>query len=357
MAILGREDTDIPEDIEKSIIEIIANKISIKSDYTELTPEGHFTTTSADIANWILKNSMLYSNTVIDNKKYQSGLDSRINDYFLFAGLDVTDGQDDDLSKSNAYITKSGKMYAKEFRGNAENGLFQLDYDSGRKAINFNKEGLDWFLDDEANGYIGSIKINNSFIRMLLNDLEGFVINDTLHGGEAIFSVNRIDPNLPDINPQKYGSLSNFYSNLYVQGYDERGLNYTIRIQGYEVLTTASDERLKEKIKKCTDNALEIITNIPIISFYWKKDTHRKDAGKYIKFGYGAQRTKKVFSDGVVQDKETDTYQMNLLNLSALHTKAIQELNAKVEKQQKIIDILLNKMNIDNIEDLLESEE
>ena len=361
MAILGREDTDIPEDIEKSIIKIIANKISIKSDYTELTPEGHFTTTSADIANWILKNSMLYSNTVINNKKYQSGLDSRINDYFLFAGLDVTDGQDDDLSKSNIYITKSGKVYAKEFRGNAENGLFQLDYDSGRKAMSFNKEGFDWFLDDEANGYIGSIKINNAFIRMLLNDVTGFVINDTLHNNKAIFAVSRIDPNLPDVNPQKYGSLADFYSNLHVQGYDERGLNYTIRIQGYEVLTTASDERLKEKIKKCTDNALEIITNIPIISFYWKKDTHRKDAGKYIKFGYGAQRTKKVFSDGVVQDKETDTYQMNLLNLSALHTKSIQELDIKckeqqktIDKQQKVIDFLVNKLGYsDEVKELL----
>ena len=85
MAIQGieeDEDGNIPEDVEKSIIEILANKISIKSDFTELTPEGHFTTTSAKIANWLLKDEMLYSNTDINGVIYQSGLDSRKNNFY-----------------------------------------------------------------------------------------------------------------------------------------------------------------------------------------------------------------------------------------------------------------------------------
>ena len=127
---------------------------------------------------------------------------------------------------------------------------------------------------------------------------------------------------------------------MYVQGNREGdNISNTIYIQGYEVTTTASDERLKANKKKCIESGLEVIDEIPIISFDWKRRINTRNAGEHVRFGYGAQSTEDKFKDGVIHNEEFDTYQMNLLNLSALHTKSIQELNAKINNLEKLLGV------------------
>lgn len=334
MAILGKEQAEIPEDINKSIIEILANKISIESDYTKLSSNGHLSTTSAKIANWWLSENMLYADATIGNIKYQSGLDSRNNDFMLYAGLDVTNGGAY-LKDSNAYITKSGKMYAKWFETNGESGSFIIRYDSGNSAVEHSIDGSRYYVNDKGHGYYGFMGCFKGDMRIDLNDSLYFVMKDNLHWSSKFFDMitfARHDPN--SSGNMKYRHCFDFNGSMWCYGIGADNINNTMYIQGYEVATNASDERLKDNITECTENALKIISSIPIITFNWKEDSHRKDAGEHIRFGYGAQRTQKIYDKAVIYNNENDTYQMDVLNLSALHTKGIQEL-VKENKELK----------------------
>ena len=343
MAIQGIEpddDGNIPEDVEKSIIEIIANKLSIKSDYTQLTPEGHFTTTSAKIANWNLKNSMLYSNSTYEGALYQSGLDSRDNDYLLYAGLWVGDGESHDLSESNAYITKSGKMKAQWFEVNGQSGHFKINYDSGRQAISLKPSGLHWKIDDERNGSFFGFSIAEKGVSTELYDARWFNIRDAVHNSEIV-SISRMEPDDVGYLIQDRHFIT-INSEVRIYDSDGWGKEYELILNGYNVLTSASDERIKKNIVDSEIKALKLINKIHHKSFDWDKEKAHKEG--HIDIGYIAQELIKIDPNFVVYNKEFDTYQINTLYVLSTATKAIQELDDKIDKQQKMIDFLADKL-------------
>lgn len=343
MAIQGIEpddDGNIPEDVEKSIIEILANKLSIKSDYTQLTPEGHFTTTSANIANWILKNAMLYSNTDVNGITYQSGLDSRSNDYMLYSGLDITDGESHYLSEANAYITKSGKMRAKWFDVNGESGHFNINFDSGRQAVNINKNSIYWRIDNDTNNCYFAIKNEPSLVSLSLYDVPTFALFDNVHYS-YIMIVDKQAPEMPGYTNHDRHYIR-FNGDIDISDYDGRGRQYNLYLNGYSVQANASDKRIKKNIVDSEIEALKLINKIHHKSFDWDKEKAHKEG--HIDIGYIAQELIKIDPNFVVYSERHDTYQINTLYVLCTATKAIQELDDKIDKQQKMIDFLVNKL-------------
>lgn len=111
-----------------------------------------------------------------------------------------------------------------------------------------------------------------------------------------------------------------------------------------------SDKRLKKNIVDSTIDALDIIKQINFKEFDFK------DKDKHIKNGFIAQQLEKLNGDLVNKTKlpknlknsnieDDEVYTVDTLNILALATKAIQELNKKVEQQQDEINKLKEMVN------------
>ena len=339
MAILGKDDAEIPEDIEKSIIEILANKISIKSDNFELTKNGVIKAVAGTIAGLNMNKeqggSYLSKNYTNNGQNYQSGF--YIPDTgsgtapFLYAGL-KTPGK---LADASTYIRHDGLIKAKWFSVNGESGYFYINYDSNKRAMHLNKNGIYWYLDDDRNGSWFSFFKDTNGQWFSLYDAPFLGVYDGVHA-QVMLNFYKYNPN--SSNGERLGHIAAFSSRITCNGNRADGVNNSIYIQGYEVATNASDKRLKKRIKKSKDGALDIINKIKIKAFDWRKPRHHKR--KHVDFGYIAQDTQEVLESLVDYDKINDKYQMNLLNLSALHTKAIQELskeNQELKQDRKSV--------------------
>lgn len=103
-------------------------------------------------------------------------------------------------------------------------------------------------------------------------------------------------------------------------------------INGYQIQTATSDRRLKTNIQDSRENALEKIMQIQHRSFTWKEN------GQEQKNGYIAQELEEIDKEFVIN--ENDKYSINVLNLLATTTKAMQELNLKIEELQQEINNL-----------------
>ncbi len=331
---------------KQGVINIESNQFTLKSDKTTLDANGKLTTseiiaTGGQIAGLKMSHeqngSYLAKTYTTNNTQYQSGFyipDSGSgSSIFLYAGC-PTAGY---LADSNLYIRHDGLIKAKWFEVNGESGYFYVNYNSNRRAMTLSKTGIDFFIDNSTNNNFASMTYGSQYWNFILYDTPHLSITDGVHDRMAL-TYEKYNPSSSN-NLSKVGDVFWFNSVLYVQGNRYNNLNNTIYIQGYEVATNASDERLKENKVECKENSLEVTDKIPIISFDWKKDIHTRDAGKHIRFGYGAQRTKKVFEDGVNYSIENDTYQMNLLNLSALHHKNIQDIHSWMQKIEEILKL------------------
>lgn len=91
-----------------------------------------------------------------------------------------------------------------------------------------------------------------------------------------------------------------------------------------------SDIRLKKNIKICKESGLDLIKKINFKSFAWKKKAKRKQK-KYTKIGIIAQDLEKI-DDSLVYTEPNGTKCIDDFRLLAVTTKAVQELNKKVEE-------------------------
>ena len=144
-----------------------------------------------------------------------------------------------------------------------------------------------------------------------------------------------------------YGRYIDTHSND-IQG-DQSGGGKTTVIwwsQINSVKSQISDERLKTNIKPTKVNALDLLNNIEMVEFNWKKD------GKFEKIGAIAQQVQTVNKDLVVHDmddKQTynDYLRINYYDTIPYLIKAIQELsteNQQLKSQLKEMNDRLNKL-------------
>ena len=112
------------------------------------------------------------------------------------------------------------------------------------------------------------------------------------------------------------------------------------------VKSQISDERLKNNIKPTKVNALDLLNNIEMVEFNWKKD------GKFEKIGAIAQQVQSVDKDLVVHDmddKQTynDYLRINYYDTIPYLIKAVQELseeNTNLKSQLKAMNERLTKL-------------
>lgn len=261
-------------------------------------------------------------------------------------------------------------LYVGNF-GNEEFGLhLATDLIAHANAIKFQNASID---DDGANLYLrtlGALKVmdteNNTWIGQIFKD-EGnygfsikandFTILDSsgqtpslsMYENEAgsktldLFENYVVAGNIANMNNLKYMSGSTWEASG-----DKYGMLYCTLRDGQEFTITSysatSDERLKENIKSTKLNALERIKKINHIQFDWKNTKEHEE------IGYIAQELEKIDKNYVFKipnPKNDDMkYTVRELAILATTTKAVQELNEKVEKQEKIINKLLEKLNI-----------
>lgn len=261
-------------------------------------------------------------------------------------------------------------LYVGKF-GNEEFGLhLATDLIAHANAIKFQNAQID---DDGANLYLrtlGALKVmdteNNTWIGQIFKDegnygfsikADDFTILDSsgqtpslsMYENEAgsktldLFENYVMAGNIANMNNLKYMSGSTWEASG-----DKYGMLYCTLRDGQEFTITSysavSDERLKENIKSTKLNALERIKKINHIQFDWKNTKEHEE------IGYIAQELEKIDKNYVFKipnPKNDDMkYTVRELAILATTTKAVQELNEKVEKQEKIINKLLEKLNI-----------
>lgn len=261
-------------------------------------------------------------------------------------------------------------LYVGNF-GDEEFGLhLATDLIAHANAIKFQNASID---DDGANLYLrtlGALKVmdteNNTWIGQIFSDqgnygfsikADDFTILDSsgqtsslsMYENEAgsktldLFENYVIAGNIANMNNLKYMSGSTWQASG-----EKYGMLYCTLRDGQEFTITSysatSDERLKENIKSTKLDALERIKKINHIQFDWKNTKEHEE------IGYIAQELEKIDKNYVFKipnPKNDDMkYTVRELAILATTTKAVQELNEKVEKQEKIINKLLEKLNI-----------
>ena len=105
----------------------------------------------------------------------------------------------------------------------------------------------------------------------------------------------------------------------------------------------ASDKRLKEDISECQVNALNAVCAMPVCSFTWK------ETGVHQPLGLVADDIEKIdpllaLGGGENEDGSMNIKQIDRLLLTEYAIKAIQELNAKVDEQEKRIKELERRL-------------
>lgn len=269
-------------------------------------------------------------------------------------------------SENNIYPV----LYVGNF-GNEEFGLhLATDLIAHANAIKFQNAQID---DDGANLYLrtlGALKVmdteNNTWIGQIFKDEGNYgfsikaddftILNSAGKTPSLSMYENEVGSKTLDLfeNYVMAGNIANMNNLKYMSGStweasgDKYGMLYCTLRDGQEFTITSysavSDERLKENIKSTKLNALERIKKINHIQFDWKNTKEHEE------IGYIAQELEKIDKNYVFKipnPKNDDMkYTVRELAILATTTKAVQELNEKVEKQEKIINKLLEKLNI-----------
>ncbi len=262
---------------------------------------------------------------------------------FLDAQLQIKDGN----KKLLMLLDKNGQEFYNNGLLTGKIGSTQYKQDITQKGLAFNLDKNGKFMcwgkiSSDEQSYITKLwySVANSFgntkegvylgTNLMLNDysLIGKAIEiceSTLYRGDNHYFGVHIADDVSEIALFTRAECE-FYTEVY--------------IDGYKVLTNTSDGRLKKDIYNSLISALDTVAQIKHRQFTWKKDNIHED------IGYIAQELEEINPNYVHKNAQYDedgniidyTYQVNLLPILATATKAIQELNTKVNEQQQIIE-------------------
>lgn len=142
-------------------------------------------------------------------------------------------------------------------------------------------------------------------------------------------------------------NLADTYDIKYFGGEAGNYMYFEFRSGGNVIVyNNSSDKRLKDNIKDSEIKALDTIDKIRHRQFDWKRNN------KHENIGYIAQEMEEIDENYIhktkIKNKDGEydyDYQINLLSVLSTATKAIQELNAKVNSQEQEINFLKEKIN------------
>lgn len=156
------------------------------------------------------------------------------------------------------------------------------------------------------------------------------------------YNMNMQNGNINDVL-----NMATTYDVLYFNGEASNYMYFEFRSGGNVIVyNNSSDKRLKDNIKDSEIKALDTIDKIKHRQFDWKKNN------KHENIGYIAQEMEEIDENYIhktkIKNKDGEDdydYQINLLSVLSTATKAIQELNAKVNSQEQEINFLKEKIN------------
>lgn len=143
-------------------------------------------------------------------------------------------------------------------------------------------------------------------------------------------------------------NMATTYDVSYFNGEASNYMYFEFRSGGNVIVyNNSSDKRLKDNIKDSEIKALDTIDKIRHRQFDWKRNN------KHENIGYIAQEMEEIDENYVHKTKiknkdgkDDYDYQINVLSVLSTATKAIQELNAKVNSQEQEINFLKEKINL-----------
>ena len=324
----------------EGIISIIGNKLIINTDNTKLDGNGRLETVRGKIGAWNLDTDILYNRITENGNEIEAGLfaTSSSGGPFFYSGR--TPGEN--IYNSNFYVTHNGDMKVKRVKMNGESGYSIITYDSGRSAMVLDKSQLIFRLDDNANTIFGSLIRGQSFMQINLLGALGFVVYDELHQRQLYQAATR-SGNVP-------------YHYFTGEMWMDRDLDGTF----VQVAQSGdwSDCRLKKDIKDCKVSALNRIKKMNFKEFTWNETAPK--AGIHVDIGLTAQPLKDIDPNYVethkriYQGEEQDLLAIDVLNLLTTTIKGVQELDLKVEKLEKGIELLAKKIGCeDEVKEIL----
>ena len=250
--------------------------------------------------------------------------DSRFSNYMTKIGYGITSFASDThyigLS-GGALDAKSGNAWA-SINGNS----VDVGYDDGT----YNRQGR---FTASAAGNIGLYDIQNAEYIIYSNSSRGVVVPHNLNAT----TVSTYSGNYKPV-----GSYSTDDRRVAYLSARLDGSNYQFRVAGqwgdtgnnYSVKTiwssSTSDVRLKKHIKDTDVNGLDAVNRMQLRQFDWRRD------GKHQSIGFIADELEAIDPDlslggGYDEDGNMDEKQVNVYQVVAYLTKAVQELSAKVK--------------------------
>lgn len=345
---------------------IEGNRIAIKSDYFELTEDGHITATGGTIAGWTIAPSRLY--------KYRSGMIAGTGDdtRVFYAGAD-----NGTANNPKFYVLNNGAVTAQLLHIEC-NSTGATNYDGlhiyynqqlgmsitpwGIKLIDTKDPDHDYTLAEFSRTR------TEKEVGIWLEQANAFGVYAGLGSDETLFEVSKngyiylkgtttISGNL-SVTGNSNVIITDNSSSLAIKKITHNGNSlYFHSPEGttYYVASTPSDKKLKNNIKPTEiENAIELINKIKHYSFDWNENN------KHEKIGYMADELYDIdecLVEKVPQgenSKYKEIFQFNDNNLLALSTKAIQELSKENEELKKKVESLEDKLI--EIEKLLKGE-
>lgn len=316
LAILKESDAEIPEEIEKSIIQMIANILEIDADNFKLFRDGTMIALAGKIAGWLITKYGLFSPEIQDElhgDHSPSGLVSGnvlisedLNGITFFAGRYL--GKD---GKPAFYVTPTGKVYGKSF------DIFDNDQNDKAYIKMYN-----------PNSQVGSYMTSDTMSAYNIISGDGGVQGHCMHGRDGqnghIYTVTWTQD---AVNEPYY--LAFWVDNSFVAFLEN----------------DTSDKRLKKDIEDIDEKLLSAIEEIQLKQFKLI-DEETKKAGViaqnviYIfkKYGldykdYGVVYKRKKFAN----DRKL-YYFVNYEQLLLLKTKCLENISQKQKKEIKILD-------------------
>lgn len=285
-------------------------------------------------------------------------------------------GQNDGNGLMKIYDS-SGSLILTIGQNGIETRATTLTNKNAKGKIAFNKKGLT-FTEDIAGGSTGTdedLHLEKSIISFdslanIVGELDKLTVRkDAKIEGRLLFydyenqskkasgaeAVTRqpVASITADTNRVAY-LMSNYHANGYGVGSEHANHRLGVKAQwgssSYTMYyiytnTTTSDIRLKENIKNSETDALETVNQMKVRQFDWKE----RMGGWHQDIGFVADELEEIdpnlaLGGGYDENGEMDIKQINSQYLLNYAIKAIQELSAKVDEQEKLIKELERRL-------------
>ena len=363
MAIQEIEDDEIPEGIEKSIIEISANKISIDSDHCTLTKDGVLTlrNRATEPYEYTINDVLAIQNYIQEKNSltpellelYDANGDGKVNTLDAIKILNIIKGNVESTKYADTEITLnplSPTEFINMTLGNAVQCRIGLN-----EIYNYTFRGMNMFLGtfaDMENQY--GVSVNGEKGEIKITSDEAVT--------ETYIDAGKIDAYyvLSGSRGQKGRCLHGIdETHDYLCHWDGANLQFYV---DDTMIGSLSDKNLKQEIQDINENLINVIADLEFKQFKLINKNGR------ISVGIIAQDLIKIFEENNINIKDydfvsqtqysltdkTEYYVVNYEQFLLLHSKFLRN---KIDNQQKMIDFLVNKLNYkEELENYLKGE-